>query len=426
MTANHDYNTPAEGTVDWHIPLNDNFQQLETDVEIRDSDANRGNYDPQNNAKFLATDTGDVYLGDGSSWNRIGSLRGGTSSGGGGMASALSSGLIVPVADGLAGTTVDPSSSSSPVQDALDMVAAKGGGTVYLPPDTVNEQGPVVMHSSCGLKGTFGESAINIDNQNTHGLLFDPDASDYTNARFIKETVVDGVTIRGPGMNNDTGIAVYDRGGMWRCHFGDIFVTGWHNAAWREEDGTNSFEVTVDYLRIKNVDAGDTEALIEWVGGGAPSQFHYIAPYPEKDASGKPSDIIKMYGGSLQVGTLNIGGIPGKVLKGIPKGFSAAYVNWEPSAKRYDEPAPSHLIECTGNRAVTIDQLHYWKPVDYVYKLYKAGSCDLARPVPRGYDSAINRNIINNAKDTGNGVVFHGKSSEVDGGTSNVTCLCDY
>lgn len=74
MTDNHNYNTPSEGTLNWDVPLNENFEQIDTDVEIRDTDANRTSYTPKDGAKFLATDTGTVYVGDGTSWNEVGSL----------------------------------------------------------------------------------------------------------------------------------------------------------------------------------------------------------------------------------------------------------------------------------------------------------------------------------------------------------------
>lgn len=73
MTENHDYNTPEKGASDWHIPLNGNFEALDTDVEIRDTEASLGEYTPKDGAKFLATDTGAVYVGDGSSWTQIAS-----------------------------------------------------------------------------------------------------------------------------------------------------------------------------------------------------------------------------------------------------------------------------------------------------------------------------------------------------------------
>lgn len=67
-TPNHGYNAPNAGAEDWHIPLNENFEQHDTDIEIRDSNANLGDYEPVQGAKFLSTDTGVVYTGDGSDW----------------------------------------------------------------------------------------------------------------------------------------------------------------------------------------------------------------------------------------------------------------------------------------------------------------------------------------------------------------------
>ncbi|WP_276301983.1 hypothetical protein [Halorussus lipolyticus] len=71
MTKNHDYNTPKEGATDWHVPLNENFEKLDGDVEIRDTDDKRSEYEPRAGAKFLATDTENEYLGDGSEWKRL-------------------------------------------------------------------------------------------------------------------------------------------------------------------------------------------------------------------------------------------------------------------------------------------------------------------------------------------------------------------
>jgi hypothetical protein len=67
-TPNHEYNVPQQGTQDWHNPLNDNFETFEVDIELRDSEGNLGNYTPADGAKFLATDTGIVYTGDGTTW----------------------------------------------------------------------------------------------------------------------------------------------------------------------------------------------------------------------------------------------------------------------------------------------------------------------------------------------------------------------
>jgi len=77
------YTTPEKGTEDWHQPLNENFEALDTDVEIRDTDDNRSDYEPADGAKYFALDTGDIYLGDGSDWEHIGSVSTDGDNGGG-------------------------------------------------------------------------------------------------------------------------------------------------------------------------------------------------------------------------------------------------------------------------------------------------------------------------------------------------------
>ena len=65
------YTTPEKGSLEWHIPLNENFEKLGRDVERRDVKANRANYPPTSGALFRATDTGEVFYGDGSVWTPL-------------------------------------------------------------------------------------------------------------------------------------------------------------------------------------------------------------------------------------------------------------------------------------------------------------------------------------------------------------------
>jgi hypothetical protein len=81
-TPNHSYNTPEKGTENWHGPLNENFENLEVDVELRDEGPpGSNNYEPADGAKYLDTATGLVYLADGNTWTQVFDLTGG---GGGG------------------------------------------------------------------------------------------------------------------------------------------------------------------------------------------------------------------------------------------------------------------------------------------------------------------------------------------------------
>ncbi len=70
-TPNHNYNLPSAGTQNWHQPVNENFRQYDTDIEIRDQAHNLSEYEPKDGAKFLATDTGTVFVGDGDQWAQL-------------------------------------------------------------------------------------------------------------------------------------------------------------------------------------------------------------------------------------------------------------------------------------------------------------------------------------------------------------------
>lgn len=72
VTENHTYAEPEYKTSNYHIPLLENIDQYEIDIEVRGANATRTTYTPHTGAKFLATDTGDVYLGDGTGWNHLG------------------------------------------------------------------------------------------------------------------------------------------------------------------------------------------------------------------------------------------------------------------------------------------------------------------------------------------------------------------
>jgi len=71
MTEFHNYQTPKKGETNWHVPLNDNFEQIDKDVEIRATESEKSAFEPKDGSKFFATDTGRVYVGDGENWNRL-------------------------------------------------------------------------------------------------------------------------------------------------------------------------------------------------------------------------------------------------------------------------------------------------------------------------------------------------------------------
>lgn len=67
-TPNHNLNTYSEGDTNWtHSP---DMEHIEERLQIRDTEEKLENYVPHSKATFIATDTGAVYDGDGSQWNK--------------------------------------------------------------------------------------------------------------------------------------------------------------------------------------------------------------------------------------------------------------------------------------------------------------------------------------------------------------------
>lgn len=68
-TDNHQYNVPDAGTQNWHEPLNDNFEELDVDVELRDAgEPGENDYETNAGAKYLDTETGKVYIATDEEW----------------------------------------------------------------------------------------------------------------------------------------------------------------------------------------------------------------------------------------------------------------------------------------------------------------------------------------------------------------------
>lgn len=200
MTENHEYNIPEQGASNWHVPINDNFETLDTEVEIRDYASNRENYAPKRGAKFLAVDSGAVHIGDGSSWTRIGTI--GDRKGG----------------DASPSVYVDPSKGHSGIQDAIDstdddiVIELKPGGSYYgdglVLRDGVTIEGGNHRNTVIGLRSNTDDDLITHTNPHEDNL---------------RRCIVRDVTFRGNAANNDRGNLVY--AALYDCRFENVRFT---------------------------------------------------------------------------------------------------------------------------------------------------------------------------------------------------------
>jgi hypothetical protein len=71
FTENHNLEKPDEGESPWTDAHHDLVDNVEVVAEIRDAESALDTYNPKRDALFRSTDTGAVYLGDGTEWNLI-------------------------------------------------------------------------------------------------------------------------------------------------------------------------------------------------------------------------------------------------------------------------------------------------------------------------------------------------------------------
>ncbi|MDT3435765.1 hypothetical protein [Haloarcula sp. 1CSR25-25] len=230
-TANHKYQRPDRGTQDWHVPLNENFARIDTDVEIKDTAENLDDYEPKAGARFLATDSRRIFMGDGEQWQAFGSVAGSASAVAldetEDTATRMSDGTYV-AEPGQLQSVIDAASSGSEFGQNPARTVTMVSGTRYEISEPITVQGGVRLECN-GAKvvpdGDFNVFELGRDAQlidpfvDTRGMSFSSvqvvvgyegaDKLDTTNRAWVQ----DAYLFSDPG----SGIGVQFRGGSKPC-----------------------------------------------------------------------------------------------------------------------------------------------------------------------------------------------------------------
>ncbi|EMA58882.1 hypothetical protein C469_12313 [Halorubrum lipolyticum DSM 21995] len=326
----------------------------------------------------------------------------------------LTRGHIVAIGRDLETTTIEPTATETPVQDALDSVA-DSGGRIYLPPGIVRERGPVRPHRNTGIYGYgMNVSVLQITQPDTDGIRFDrsPRAS---------RVQLDGFELRGPGQQSSSGVAIHfcDNGtdpvsDPADFYVGRLYCWAWNNSVYRVDEGVGPFQCRHDFLRMDECDAGDERALIEWRSSYGPANwFGTIVAYPSANVSGANSVLLHQRGGELTVGDITTGTTTGQLVDTQNGRLRVGRLHYEPTGQR---TVPRSLVRIGPNGATRFDDvLIDSEAVRYVYKLGEgAGDAVLSGSVSgRG---TIQRNTINvsGRLDPDRSSWYFGRSSDVD------------
>lgn len=350
-------------------------------------------------------------------------------------------GSLVPVAPGLGvKDAIEPSNTTTPVQDALDAVANAGGGQVYLPPTRIQEAGTIIRHVGVGLHGIFPWSEVEVTDSAADIMVIDTAQSSYSSGTSQHYDTV-GVRFFGQGIGTHTGRGLHINT--------DLRASEWRNVDWQDiGDGTvpiwdidaTVWENTFDGLiRFIDVDCGGTaNAIVDVEGsaggppnGGSPE----IVAYPRDTASAGNSRLFGDAGNgvmfSLHNVTLNLGGTIGEAwnTKAAPGGNSFVGCNWEPDSQN---TVPAAIFLPRGPNSFRVGQVNVnpagTGSVDYAYQLDSLpGYYDLAAP---DGDGNLNLNKVNITADTTRAVIYRGVSGDVTDNSGvtmspGVSCLGD-
>ncbi|GCF15070.1 hypothetical protein Harman_30050 [Haloarcula mannanilytica] len=174
-TPNHNYQRPDRGAQDWHVPLNENFARIDTDVEIKDAAENMSDYEPKAGARFLATDTRRIFMGDGEQWQEFGSVAGSASAvpldDTGGTATRMSDGTFV-AEPGQLQSVIDAAATGSEFGESPAQTVRMVSGEQYDIKDTIRLQRGVRLE--CNGAKVVPEGDFNIFELDRDTQLVDP------------------------------------------------------------------------------------------------------------------------------------------------------------------------------------------------------------------------------------------------------------
>jgi hypothetical protein len=227
MTANHGYNTPAKGTLDWHLLLNENFKRLERDVPIFDAEANRDTYVPHSGTMFIASDTGRRYVGDGEAWTEL------------------------PYPDGTKSTT-DPTNSDTTTSSA-NVVVSINSGTASAARDG--------SEFASGSADSVFDSVMNSLQSGDHVLI---EAGTYQINTLKQASGLTDVTWESKGevYLDDQGTPQPRMFGFWDCD--TVLIQGGtydYDAANNADDGVPGTQSILNVKRSSNVEIRETTLL---------------------------------------------------------------------------------------------------------------------------------------------------------------------
>jgi len=330
--------------------------------------------------------------------------------------------------------TIETSSSTTPVDDAIATANNAGGGEVWLPTGTIDHSGGPVQPRHGVTINTPGWRP-GASAPQPHAIQF----SGTDNGLQLLESDNDavgfqingGLVLEGPGHDSQTGNAVHIEAGMTSFDIDAIFARGWRGKFIEFTSTSRVFEGRFGHLTGYDIDPGDGNYFIDWRFGHGVTVDN-ITGYPRSDATGTSVPFMHINRSeSAKIGAVNIGGDPSKIayMDGSNVVLDWDVVNFEPSSAQ----SPNELIDYDFGASSMVNapivRIGGQASPNNVHNPSSVGHHSIPL-VPDLGDVSNAAVVFDSANRYSESVIWEGPSSQVDnqsGGTlSNpITCLAD-
>ncbi|MWG36953.1 hypothetical protein [Halomarina oriensis] len=311
-------------------------------------------------------------------------------------------------------SSIDPSATETPVQDALDVIGG-GAGAITIPPGGVDEAAPVDVpdggrHQLSGF-GTASRvstpaSAIRFTSSGStshHGFILGDFNDDFT----VRDVAIDG-----PGADVTTGDALHFTGSTRSPRFENVNLRNWGRDGIGDTDETDvkPFEMQLDGVGFWNIAGGGINLADNGVCNHATSlRFHDVG------------FLIDLGSGDFNIDTVNVGGSVTSDVQGAcirtTGSLRIGHINFEP-AGTVDTADGIVLARFDGN--VRIESVMLWNvTMGYVYRGDDPSSNWFGpAQVKTNSGATLTDNVVNLTGSVGDELSFYeGSASDV---TSNV------
>lgn len=258
-------------------------------------------------------------------------------------------GKVRAFGDGEVLTTIDPTETTTPVQDAVGVINNQSNeqGGIELPPARITEAGTVTGATGISILGTPGESVIEFTDLSANGFDI-PNVSQPHAA-----TLWHGFTLDGGSLADRTGGSAMNWTGIERSfNVGYLKFENWGgpDPVVRVVDGKwhTAIAVMLDF----GFSANEGQNLVINAGGSPPLKIGAMAC-----GSADQQNALNRIGAAhvVHIGQMNLGGInDGRALLADGDSVRLGYLNFEPTTSNGNWP----VVEIIGDGEAQIGTIH--------------------------------------------------------------------